>query len=91
MLKIDDLRPETGKWKGSTELTIIDGQHQIISDCRLVNTPSVWVDTDHSQCLKAVFTSQKLMNEYISKFIPESKRHEWYSEALQLDPSEECD
>ena len=46
---------------------------------------------DHSQCLKAVFTSKKLMDEYISKFVPESKRKEWYSEALQLDPSEECE
>ena len=58
--KKDDPRPETGKWKGSTELTIIDGQHQIISDCGLVNTPSVWVDTDNSWAKEGISPEDRI-------------------------------
>ena len=40
---MNDRLAETGKWTGSTKSTVINGSHQIISDCEIVNTPSVWI------------------------------------------------
>lgn len=60
MLKKDDPWPETGKWKGSVTPTIINGQHQIISDYGLVNTPSVWVDTDNSWAKEGISPEDRI-------------------------------